>query len=328
MLFHLLTGTTDETLYCGMFVKCHVIMKPGRDYSKGVNCFLEGSGILGWIPSERVTDEIYNDVTDVVKNEDTLLARIFEINKARFSVKVTCRRTDLISNRWDPQRSGDNFLVEDYESYVHPELETPEIEREVMLCKRAIVHPKFRNVDFKGAEDELYPATVAKGAFVFRPASRDYHHLTLTIKFFAELFMHIEIEELEKTNNWSLGKKLKIGEKIYDDLDEIIANFLDPMLTYSESVFDHRRFKAGRRAEIDSYLATSKTVNPKEIVYVIALSYDHPGYFLLCYLPFKRVVREFITVTPKGLRYRKYYFNSADKVINYFKRHWQELQNK
>jgi len=144
--------------------------------------------------------------------------------------------------------------------------------------------------------------------------------------FFSDVFVHIDVLEEEKPNNWSLGKKLKIGEDTYDDLDDIIANFVDPMVNFAETVFNHRRFKAGKRSEIDAFLGEAKRQNPKEIAYVIAVCYEDPGRFQLCYQPGKKVIREFITVTPKGLRYRKKYLKSAERVVDFFKRHWQDLQ--
>jgi transcription elongation factor SPT6 len=55
------------------------------------------------------------------------------------------------------------------------------------------------------------------------------------------------------------------------------------------------------------------------------MCYEEPGRFLLCYQPGTRVKREFVTVTPKGLRYRKRYFATAERLIDYFKRHWKEV---
>lgn len=60
---------------------------------------------------------------------------------------------------------------------------------------------------------------------------------------------------------------------------------------------------------------------------MLAMCYEEPGRFLLCYQPGTRVKREFVTVTPKGLRYRKKLFLSVDKLVDHFKRHWNDAAN-
>jgi hypothetical protein len=55
------------------------------------------------------------------------------------------------------------------------------------------------------------------------------------------------------------------------------------------------------------------------------MCYEEAGRFLLCYQPGTRPKREFVTVTPKGLRYRKQFFATADRLVDHFKRHWNDV---
>jgi transcription elongation factor SPT6 len=59
------------------------------------------------------------------------------------------------------------------------------------------------------------------GQYLFRPSSRDENHLTVAVKFYDDLIYEIEVEELDKANKYSLGKKLKLGNETYDDLNEL-----------------------------------------------------------------------------------------------------------
>jgi transcription elongation factor SPT6 len=335
-LFDLLTGTTNETFYVGMIVKCRITMKPGRNYSRGVNCQLEHSEIQGFIPTNLLSDAFVEHPSDVVQPDETVLGRIVEIDKTRFNVRISCKMSELTSqelNQRDSEgnASGDNYLVEpDNEFYLHPALEeklvVKEQAKEIQIFKRAIVHPRFRNVDRKGAIAELELDTVPVGFAIIRPSSLDFQHLSLSFKFAAEVFLHIDIQEFDKPNKWSLGKKLKIFEDTYDDLDDVLANCVDPLVNYIESVVSHRRFKAGRRDEINTFLAEAK--QQEELPYVLAISYEEhcEGKFQICYQPYNKVVREHVRVTPKGLRYRNQYFLTAQRAIDHFKRHWNDNQ--
>jgi transcription elongation factor SPT6 len=336
-LFDLLTGTTNETFYVGMIVKCRIIMKRDRNYDRGVSCQLEHTEIMGWIPKELLHNDFVEHPSDVVQPDETVLGRIMDISKMRFNVRISCKMNDLKDqdmNRTDSQAnaSNDPYLDENpADFYLNPEIEE-KLEKEaeakvVQVFKRAIVHPRFQNINSTSAEEYLRSDTVPVGYAFFRPSSRDYSHLSISWKFATDLFVHIEIEEIDKPNNLSLGKKLKIGEDVFDDLDDVMANFIDPLVTFADSVTSHRRFKAGRKEEVNNHLSEAKQQNENDLPYAFALSHDNPGRFQLCYLPFKKVLREFITVTPKGLRYRKKYFPNAARLTDFFKRHWNDQQS-
>ena len=49
-----------------------------------------------------------------------------------------------------------------------------------------------------------------------------------------------------------------------------------------------------------------------------------PGKFALAYLPRNKVVIEFVTVTPEGIRYRKNLFRSLNQLMKWFKEHFKE----
>jgi transcription elongation factor SPT6 len=334
-LFDLLTGTTNETFYVGMIVKCRIIMKKDRNYNKGVSCQLEHSEIMGWIPTNMLADKFVEHPSEVVQPDETVLGRIMAIDKTRFNVRISCKMEDLTSvylNKLDSEgnTSNDPHLQEfDSEFYLNPVLEEKLEEesqiKENLIFKRAIVHPRFQNINSKAAEEYLAPDTVPVGYVFFRPSSRGYSHLSLSWKFAADVYVHIEIEEMDKPNNWSLGKKLKIADETFDDLDDIMANFVDPLVNYAESIVTHRRFKGGRRDEINTHLDDAKKINQNDLPYALSISHENPGRFQICYLPFKKVVREFITVTPKGLRFRKNFFPNATRLTDYFKRHWNDV---
>jgi transcription elongation factor SPT6 len=308
-------------------------MKPGRNYNRGVSCELEHLQIQGWIPTNLLADDFVEHPSDVVQPDETVLGRIIEIEKTRFNVRISCKMSDLTSqdlNIRDSEgnASNDNYLRENpSDFYLHPALEErieKDAVKEDQIFKRAIVHPRFKNVNYKMAQEELSADTVPVGYSFVRPSASDYQHLTLSWKFASELILHIEIEELDKPNKWSLGKKLRINDDYYDDLDDVMANCVDPLVSYAESVTAHRRFKVGRKEEINTFLGEAKQQNPNELPYVLAFNHDLAGKFLICFQPWTKVMRHNVHLTPKGLKYKNRFFPTAQRAIDYFKKHWND----
>lgn len=103
--------------------------------------------------------------------------------------------------------------------------------------------------------------------------------------------------ELEKPNDWSIGKKLMVGGHTYDDLDELIVKFVEEIVSYADQVFQYRKFKVIQtfafptltfqdmeQTEVEDLLRAEKLQNPGAIPYYIIVSKEYLGRFTLCYL--------------------------------------------
>ena len=53
------------------------------------------------------------------------------------------------------------------------------------------------------------------------------------------ILSHEEIFEEEKDNQFSLGKKLRISDEEFEDLDEVIARYVEPMVLIACSTHIH-----------------------------------------------------------------------------------------
>ena len=73
--------------------------------------------------------------------------------------------------------------------------------------------------------------TMEQGDVIFRPSSKGEDRLTVTWKVAENVYQHIDIKEEGKINSFSLGKSLWIGNEEYEDLDEIMARFINPVNT-------------------------------------------------------------------------------------------------
>jgi len=187
------------------------------------------------------------------------------------------------------------------------------------FINRLIVHPQFHNISSKDAEKYLTEKDI--GESIIRPSSKGNDHLTLTWKFYNNIYIHIDISERDKPNQLSIGKSLFIGMEKFEDLNEIITRYVEPMGGYVKEMLEYRNFSPLTLEEIDQKLKEEKQRLPYRIPYYVVISKEFPGRFVLAFNP-NRPKHEFITVTPLGFRYRKQLHKNPEKLVGYLKAHF------
>ncbi|XP_017494922.1 PREDICTED: transcription elongation factor SPT6-like, partial [Rhagoletis zephyria] len=166
--------------------------------------------------------------------------------------------------------------------------------------------------------------------------------------------MHVDIKEGEKSNVFSLGRQLFIEGETYEDLDEIIARYVQPMAAYArdltafkyfreqtgggtpgdmsavEKALNEEKQKAPSRIPYIVTPAVEKALNeekqkaPSRIPYIVTPSKEFPGKFLLSYQPKTNPFHEYITITTEGYRYRKITFKTINALFKWFKAHFND----
>ena len=321
-LFVLLTGETEATLKVGQLVYAKIVGVTDRS----VRCRLD-SGLTGFINKEDVSDRNVQNIKELaIDVGNTLPCRIREIDKERLSVKLTCKSSDLQSKRWEEAILHE---LQALEPYLLIENDNNENNKTIQKKKtkpriipRRIDHPLFQNITSQDAEKQL--TNKDKGELIIRPSSRGVNYLTITWKFYDDLYVHINVKEEGKTNPQTLGKILSIGDQKFESLDEIIATYMEPIINFSIELFNFRNFKTENQEQVDLLLKQLKTATPQTIPYFINLSIEFPGRFILSYLPNTKVRHEFINVTQDGFSFRRVKFTNPEKLIKWFKQHWKE----
>ncbi|GAB4839181.1 Transcription elongation factor spt6 [Ancistrocladus abbreviatus] len=169
-------------------------------------------------------------------------------------------------------------------------------------------------------------ADKAPGESVIRPSSRGPSYLTLTLKVYDGVYAHKDISEGGKehkdiTSLLRIGKILKIGDDVFEDLDEVMDRYVDPLVTHLKPMLSYRKFRKGNKAEVDELLRAEKLESPMRIVYSFGISHEHPGTFILTYIRSSNPHHEYIGLYPKGFKFRKRMFESIDKLVFYFQKH-------
>ena len=113
----------------------------------------------------------------------------------------------------------------------------------------------------------------------------------------------------------------------YEDLDEILARFVQPMAAFARDLLTHKCYRTASRGDhktLEKLLTQEKEKDPKRIPYFFSVSAKYPGKFVLAYQPAKKPRIEYVTVTPDGFRYRNQVHSSVNELVKWFKENYQK----
>ncbi|KAI7248582.1 Transcription elongation factor, partial [Hortaea werneckii] len=137
---------------------------------------------------------------------------------------------------------------------------------------------------FNSAQAVEFLGPQSRGDCVIRPSSKGPDHLAVTWKVHEGVFQHIDVLELDKENEFSVGRVLRVGGKwSYTDLDELIVLHVKAMAKKVEEMMGDERYQSGSRQQTEQWLTTYTEANPKRSMYAFCLNAKYPGYFYLCF---------------------------------------------
>ncbi len=77
------------------------------------------------------------------------------------------------------------------------------------------------------------------------------------------IYQHIDVLELDKSNQFSSGSTLTIGGKFkYSDLDELIVNHVKAMAKKVDEMMLHEKYQNGTKAETGTFFTPSLLLHP------------------------------------------------------------------
>ncbi|XP_065867343.1 transcription elongation factor SPT6 homolog isoform X2 [Euphorbia lathyris] len=319
-LFILISGKNEDAFAEGRIIQVTV----RRVLSQRAFCGLD-SGLTGVIAKEDYLDGGDDfSLPEKLHEGDLLTCKIKYLDKTKYQVFLTCKESELRGCRNQNPSELDQYYSESKKSLLVQQNEAQKDELAKKHFKqRNINHPHFKNITSGQAMEFLSDKDV--GESIFHPSSRGPSYLTLTLKVYDGLFVHKDIIEGEKdcttiTSLLHIGKSLKIGDSIFNDLDEVLDRFVNPLVSHLKAMISFRKFKKGSKAEIDGLLKAEKAEYPMRIPYCFGLSYEHPGTFILSYIR-TNLHHEYVGVYPEGFKYRKQIFAMVEQVVAYFQKH-------
>jgi transcription elongation factor SPT6 len=259
-VFTMFTGETSESLQVGM----NVPMTIKRISSSAIE------GLLDCGMSAMVEPDAWHENPDIRPNalfavHQTVQARLMSINRRDFSCTVSLRE-DVVKRPWkrfDPEKL---YKYDEWDSRLEAsDKQKLDVNAETgVRATRVIKHPLFRAMSSKLAEE--YLGSQNRGDLVIRPSSKGSDHLAITWKVADGIFQHVDVLELDKENEFALGKTLRIGGKFnYSDLDELIVSHIRAMAQKVSEMVNNEKFQEKTKAQLGTFLCPPPS-NPNPVL--------------------------------------------------------------
>ncbi|KAM3183126.1 hypothetical protein ACTXT7_010963 [Hymenolepis weldensis] len=287
------------------------------------------NGITGFIPC-RFIDRPVEATFEKALPGSMLRGKILKIDINKFNVEISIRSSDLQDRPLTIQRRDPFYDYNEEELELKKQAEEEERAKSRAsnaYLNRVNFHPFFKNITYHQLM-QMNP-TLAVGSVTIRPSRKSNDHLTISLKVDDGIFMHIDVTEIGKPKDFLTGEKFIINNLTFDDLDEVCALFMDPMITLIQEIYSYKYYvdsKGGQKDIIETKLGEEKSAARSKIPYCLSSLKKYPGSFYLAYMPHQTVHYEIFSVKYNGLKLRKILFPSLEPMIGWFKTHYRELQ--
>ena len=332
--FALLTGETMHTLASGKIIQCTVKKIEGPRDGRGARavCMLD-SGVTGYVEKFDVSDDQYFErIEEKVAPGQVITARVKAngVDVYNFTVQLACASRVLHPDetaQWEQHihanESNPYYTMTKQKGEERPKKPASKKDKRPPFVPRKIDHPNFQNVSPMEAQDKLETADI--GEVVIRPSTRGTKNISCTMKIYDGVYAHFDIKETKKSgvSNLALGTPLIIGDEEYEDLDEVMARHVEPIVSHVKHMLKHRKFMRGTKDEIDAALQQQLARNPSVRPYALGVCHNNRSLalFSISFIMSAsgRVHHEYVQVIPSGYYYRKMEFPSVDRMLAYFK---------
>ncbi|KAJ0417160.1 transcription elongation factor spt6 [Aspergillus carlsbadensis] len=321
-IFTMLTGETNDTLAEGMVVPIS-IKRISDDHIEGkLDC-----GVDALAGESEMTDRYDIPVRALYSLHQTVPAKVMFLNKKTFTCNVSLRE-EQVSRPSRP--AADRVHTGEWDSRQEQQ------DREALEAKtqsggrtmRVIKHPLFR--PFNSTQAVEFLGSQSRGDVVIRPSSKGPDHLAVTWKVADGIFQHIDVLELDKENEFSVGRTLKVGGRFtYSDLDDLIFNHVKAMAKKVDEIMLHEKYQEGSKDATYRWLNTYTKANPRRSAYAFCIDPKHAGYFFLCFKAGEhaQVHSWSVKVIPQGYELQRNPYPDMRALCNGFKLLFTNMQS-
>ena len=95
-----------------------------------------------------------------------------------------------------------------------------------------------------------------------------------------------DVLELDKPNDFALGRQLRIGKQPYSDLDNLITAHVRGLARQVDKMVAHDKFK-GTEEETVTFMRNFQMAHPERSIYAFAIDRKTAGQFSLMFIPQK-----------------------------------------
>ncbi|CCH41587.1 Transcription elongation factor [Wickerhamomyces ciferrii] len=274
-VFESLTGDSPDSFHIGVVLP--ISIKRVNNYEVSG---LTSNQIYCTANSDRALERgDTRSLPDIYTFGQAVPAKLLNIDYEKFAAEVSLLKRDIqnpTSKFIRKEITQWNFDQERYDEDIEKKKEETS-----KKANRIIKHPNFQN--FSAVQAQNYLAPKERGSVVIRPSSKGNDHIAVTWKVDNNLFQHVDVVEHDKESDFSLGRRLVIGNTEFSDLDEIIETYVGEIVKKVNEMTNHDKFRKGTKDEVTQWLDNYAKANPKRASYAFALDHKRPGWFLLLF---------------------------------------------
>ena len=240
-IFTMFTGETRDSLCEGMIVPIKIRRVTDNLIEAKLDC-----GIDGQVAENEISTQLDVSAKQFFAPHQTIQAKIKSLNRKHLTAQLSLLEDDLRrAYRKEHDRLGDEW--DDRQEQQDKEL-MQEKNDVSGRTQRVVKHPLFHSFNHIQAEEFL--GSQSRGDLVIRPSSKGLDHLAVTWKVSDSVYQHIDVLELDKDSEFSVGKILKIGGRFtYSDLDELIVNHVKAMARKVDELMLNEKYQGGTKAD-------------------------------------------------------------------------------
>ncbi|TGZ80510.1 transcription elongation factor Spt6 [Ascodesmis nigricans] len=313
-IFTMLTGETAETLRERMVVPVNIRRVNDRSIQARLDCGIEGN-----IPAEEMPMVAINARPSYYYHiGQTVQARIETLDTQGFYCELSLREEKINQ----PRRRILDLPQEEWDE-VREERDKARLavkNQEETRTARVIKHPLFKPFNSRQAEEFL--SGQSRGDAVIRPSSNGPDHIAVTWKVADGIYQHLDVLELDKANEFTIGRVLRVSGKFnYSDLDELIVNHVKAMAKKVDELVHNPKFQSGSKEDAMKWLEKYCEANPKRSSYAFCLDPKQPGYFVLLFKAGKnaRMGCWYVKVVPGAFQLKGTTYPDVITLCNGFK---------
>ncbi|EFO98528.1 CRE-EMB-5 protein [Caenorhabditis remanei] len=283
------------------------------------------NGMTGFCPNKNISSSHIDNPLTRVKINQPYYFKVLKLDKERFSLFLSCKSTDLKDD--DPGQRDDFWDQQTYEDDLTDMKNETKKKESNTRVKRVIAHPNFHNVSYESATKMLDGMDWTD--CIIRPSANKDSGLSVTWKICDRVYHNFFVKESAKDQVFSIGRQLSVGGEDFEDLDELIARFVQPLIQVSHDITTHKYFFTRGTCEDSEAVEAFVHEKKRELgrsPYVFSASYRQPCQFCISYMfdNTNRIRHEYFKIVPGGVRFRHQNFDSLERMLVWFKRHFHE----
>ncbi|KAJ1611093.1 SPT6-like transcription elongation factor [Cryptosporidium canis] len=196
---------------------------------------------------------------------------------------------------------------------------------------RTVHHPNFRSWDHDQIIEHMKGETVPLGEVIIKASTKFIDKLNMYVKVCDSPFMFkvINIDEFDQRLPGELGRRLRIEDMDYTDIDQILIQYVHPLKVHLSSVYNHPKYRSNMEYQnLITELLVESSTSGNSIVWGITADRQIPCRFHLISVPPNSRVgssgarihfEDGIYITHKGFQLWRRTENTLRKLLNWWK---------